>query len=211
MSNIHAEQLKILIADDHAVVRLGLSSLIADQPDMKVVGLARNGLEAVRVALETNPDIVILDLVMPKMDGADATARIRKELPRTKILILTSFGTYEGVARALQSGAAGAITKTTEDEDIVSILHKIARGESVISPDIRKQIGENDPIPNLTHKQLAILEALTRGLTNNDIAKLQSTSPEMVRDHLSVIFNKIGASNRAEAVAIALKKNLLRL
>ena len=204
------QKTRILIADDHAVVRLGLTSLFSAQEDMEVVAQAKNGEEAVHLAVETRPDVVIMDLVMPRMDGADATTKIRESLPDTKVVMLTSFGSYEGVARAIAAGAAGAITKTTEDEQIVPMIRRIAGGETVISPEIRKQLAENPAIPALTERQISILDALTRGLSNNDIAKLHHTTPENIRDHLKVIFAKIGAANRTEAVAIALRKHLLK-
>lgn len=201
---------RLLIADDHAVVRVGLASLFSAQKDMEVVAQAGNGKEAVRLAAETKPDVVIMDLVMPRMDGADATTKIRETLPDAKVVMLTSFGSYEGVARAIAAGAAGAITKTTEDEQIVPTIRRIVAGETVISPEIKKQLAESPSIPSLTERQARILEALTRGLSNNDIAKMLDTTPENVRDHLKVIFSKIGAANRAEAVAITLKKHLLK-
>ena len=206
-----AKRTRILIADDHAVVRLGLTSLFSTQKDMEVVAQAKNGEEAVRLAEEKKPDVVIMDLVMPRVDGAEATTRIIKSLPETKVVLLTSFGSYEGVARAIAAGAAGAITKTTEDEQIVPIIRRIAAGEKVISSEIRKQLAESPSIPDLTERQTRILEALTRGLSNNDIAKLLDTTPENIRDHLKVVFAKIGAANRTEAVAIALKKHLLKI
>jgi DNA-binding NarL/FixJ family response regulator len=205
-----AKRTRILIADDHAVVRLGLTSLFSTQKDMEVVAQAKNGEEAVRLAEEKKPDVVIMDLVMPRVDGAEATSRIRKSLPETKVVILTSFGSYDGVARAIAAGAAGAITKTTEDEQIVPMIRRIAAGEKVISSEIRKQLAESPSIPDLTERQTRILEALTRGLSNNDIAKMLNTTPENIRDHLKVVFAKIGAANRTEAVAIALKKHLLK-
>ena len=205
-----AKRTRILIADDHAVVRLGLTSLFSTQKDMEVVAQAKNGEEAVRLAEEKKPDVVIMDLVMPRVDGAEATTRIRKSLPETKVVMLTSFGSYEGVARAIAAGAAGAITKTTEDEQIVPMIRRIAAGEKVISSEIRKQLAESPSIPDLTERQTRILEALTRGLSNNEIAKLLDTTPENIRDHLKVIFAKIGAANRTEAVAIALRKHLLK-
>ena len=204
------QKTRILIADDHAVVRLGLTSLFSAQKDMEVVAQAKNGEEAVHLAAETRPDVVIMDLVMPRMDGADATTKIRAALPDAKVVMLTSFGSYEGVARAIAAGAAGAITKTTEDEQIVPMIRRIVDGETVISPEIRKQLAESPAIPALTERQITILDALTRGLSNNEIAKLLDTTPENIRDHLKVIFAKIGAANRTEAVAIALRKHLLK-
>ena len=203
------QKIRILIADDHAVVRLGLASLFSTQTDMEVVAKAKNGEEAVGLAVKTRPDVIVMDLVMPHMDGAEAMAKIKELVPSAKVIMLTSFGSYEGVARAIRAGASGAITKTTEDEQIVPIIRRVATGETVISPEIRKQLAENPAIPELSPRQAQILAALTRGLSNPDIAKMLDTTPENVRDHLKVVFAKIGAANRTEAVGIALRKHLL--
>ena len=203
------QKIRILIADDHAVVRLGLASLFSTQTDMEVVAKAKNGEEAVGLAVKTRPDVIVMDLVMPHMDGAEAMAKIKELVPSAKVIMLTSFGSYEGVARAIRAGAAGAITKTTEDEQIVPIIRRVAAGETVVSPEIRKQLAENPAIPELSPRQAQILAALTRGLSNPDIAKMLDTTPENVRDHLKVVFAKIGAANRTEAVGIALRKHLL--
>ena len=203
-------KIKLLIADDHAIVRYGLNSLLSAQKDMTVVGQAKNGEEAVKLALSEKPDVVIMDLVMPKMDGAEATARIKESRPGTKVILLTSFGSYEGVDRALQSGADGAILKTAEDETLVPSIRRVFDGERVISADIRRQMADNPPTAPLTQRQRDILDGVARGLSNADIAKLQGVSMPMVRDQLNVIFHKIGAANRAEAVAIALRRHLLK-
>ena len=202
-------KIKILIADDHAVVRLGLAALFSTQNDMEVVAKAKNGEEAVELAVKTRPDVIIMDFVMPRMDGAEAMTKIQELVPSAKVVMLTSFGSYEGVARAIRAGAAGAITKTTEDEQIVPIIRRVAAGETVVSPEIKKQLAESPAIPALSERQTQILAALTRGLSNPDIAKMLDTSPENVRDHLKIVFAKIGAANRAEAVSIALRKHLL--
>ena len=205
------QKIKLLIADDHAIVRYGLNSLLSAQKDMTVVGQAKNGEEAVKLALSEEPDVVIMDLVMPKMDGAEATARIKESRPGTKVILLTSFGSYEGVDRALQSGADGAILKTAEDESLVPTIRRIFGGECVISADIRRQMVDNPPITELTQRQMEILDGVARGLSNTDIAKLQGVSMPMVRDQLNVIFHKLGAANRAEAVAIAMRRHLLKM
>ena len=204
-------KLKILIADDHAIVRFGLSTLINSNADMEVVGQAANGKVAVQMAEKLHPDIIIMDLVMPHMDGAEATVEILANDPAAKIILLTSFGSFEGIARALAAGAVGAVMKTTDDEKIISIIRKIAAGKTVISPEIQRELATSDPIPELTDRQLAVLEALTRGLSNPDIAKLLNISTKMARDHVCAILTKLGAANRAEAVAIALRKHLLKI
>ena len=205
------QKIKLLIADDHAIVRYGLNSLFSAQKDMTVVGQAKNGEEAVKLALSEKPDIVIMDLVMPKMDGAEATVEIKAKSPKTKVILLTSFGSYEGVNRALGAGADGAVLKTAEDETLVPMIRRVFSGEKVISSDIRRQIAENPPITELTQRQMEILDGVARGLSNTEIAKLQGVSMPMVRDQLNVIFHKLGAANRAEAVAIAMRKHLLKM
>ena len=203
-------KIKLLIADDHAIVRYGLNSLFSTQKDMTVVGQAKNGEEALKLTLSEQPDVVIMDLVMPKKDGAEATVEIKANSPKTKIILLTSFGSYEGVNRALQAGADGAILKTAEDETLIPTVRRVFAGEKVLSADIRRQIAANPPLPQLTQRQIDILDGVTRGLSNVEIAKMLDISAPMVRDHLVVIFRKIGAANRAEAVAIALQKHLLK-
>ena len=204
-------KIKILIADDHAIVRYGLASLIATQPDMEVVGQARNGKEAVDLALKANPDIVIMDLSMPKMDGVEATSVLHDRLPSVRIVILTSFVASDGIAHALDRGAAGAIMKTTDDSALLPALRKIAAGEQVISPDIRKQLAANPPVPERSPRQRDILEAIVRGLTNRDIATQLGIRKDSVEKHIKILLSKIGAANRTEAVAIALRKHLLKI
>lgn len=142
--------IRVIIADDHAVVRAGLAALLDAEPDVAVVGQAKNGLEAVAKARELKPDVVIMDLRMPDMDGATATARLHRILPSVRVLILTSFGEADAVAHALAAGAAGAITKTAEDGELVEVVRKTAAGETYVSPDIRRCLHENPPIPHLT-------------------------------------------------------------
>ena len=204
-------KIKILIADDHAIVRYGLASLIATQDDMEVVGQARNGKEAVDLALKANPDIVIMDLSMPKMDGVEATSVLHDRLPSARVVILTSFVASDGIAHALDRGAVGAIMKTTDDSALLPALRKIAAGERVISPDIRRQLAANPPVPELSPRQRDILEAIVRGLTNRDIASQLGIRKDGVEKHVKALLAKIGAANRTEAVAIALRKQLLKV
>ena len=204
-------KIRILIADDHAIVRYGLASLIATQDDMDVVGQARNGKEAVDLALKANPDVVIMDLSMPKMDGAEATRVLHERLPSARVVILTSFVASDGIAHALENGAAGAIMKTTDDSAILPALRKIAAGERIVSPDIRRQLASNPPVPELSPRQRDILDAIVRGLTNRDIATQLGIRKDGVEKHVKVLLAKIGAANRTEAAAIALRKHLLKI
>lgn len=204
-------KIRILIADDHAIVRYGLASLAATQQDMEIVGEAKNGQEAVRLAAQTKPDVILMDLMMPKLDGAEASLRILKQNPTVRILILTSFGAADGIARALDAGAAGALMKTAEDAALLPAIRDVARGKTVISSEIRKQLDANPPAPELTKRQMEILVSLQRGLSNIDIARQLGIRKDSVEEHIRAIFSKLGAANRTEAVAIAMHKHLLKI
>jgi len=203
--------IKVLVADDHTIVRIGLKALLEYERDIQVVGEAGNGEEAVRKSAELRPDVVIMDLVMPKLDGVEATYRIRTLVPSAKILVLTTFGTSDGIAHALAAGAAGALMKTADDAKLVSTIRRIARGETYVSPDIKKQLSENPPAARLSSRQKEVLESITFGRTNKEIAYQLSIRIDSVEDIVASLCKKLGASNRAEAVAIALRKHLLKI
>lgn len=205
------KMLRILLADDHAVVRLGLKSLLESEDDMIVVGMAKNGREAVRLAQTERPDVIVMDLMMPQMDGVEATAAILSERPETKIIVLTTYGSADNVAHALQAGAVGAITKTEEDATLVTAIRRVAAGRAAVSPEIRRQLAESPPVPKLSARQQEILSSITRGLTTKEIAFQLGISSRSVDEHVNAIIAKIGAANRTEAVAIALRKHLLKL
>lgn len=204
------EKIRVLIADDHAMVRMGLASLLGTEPDIEVVGEAENGKTAIQKSIALKPDVIVMDLVMPNMDGTAATAEILKRLPNTKILLLTSFGTADGIAHAIEAGAKGAMMKNADFSDLVVAIRTIATGGCAISPEIEHFMEEDPPVQKLTQRQNAILASLVRGLTNDDIAKQFSIQRSSVKDHLTAIFEKLGAANRAEAVAIALRKQILK-
>ena len=205
------QKIKVLIADDHAIVRMGLASLLGTKKDIEVVGEAEDGESAVRKAIKLEPDVVIMDLMMPKKDGVAATAEIHRQLPDTKIMILTSYGTSDGIAHALQCGANGALMKSTEFSEFVAAIRTIVGGGRVIAPEIERLLAEDPPVPDLTQRQAEILHSIMRGLTNADIAKQLSIREDSVKEHINAIFAKIGATNRTEAVAIALRKHLLKI
>ena len=205
------KKISILIADDHKLMRMGLVSLFNVQKDMAVVGEAEDGESAIRQARTLTPDIVIMDLMMPKVNGADATAAILADNPDIGVVILSSFSNSADMARAIANGARGAQAKESPTEDLVEAIRIVANGETAIAPEIQQFIKDDPLPPPLTEKQLAILQSVTRGLTNPDIAKQFGISPVSVKKHLTVIFAKLGAASRAEAVTIALRKHLLKM
>lgn len=205
------DKIKILIADDHAIVRMGLATLLGAQDGFEVVGEASNGEQAVTRALKLKPDVVVMDLVMPKKDGVAATTELREKLPTAKCLILTSFGTAEELQAALQAGASGILLKSTANSKLVATIRKVAAGKTVIADDVEQLLAEEQPIPDLSPRQREILESITRGLSNAQIALQLDISAESVKTHMSKLFAKLGAATRAEAAAIALRKHLLKI
>ena len=203
-------KIKVLIADDHTIVRAGLTALLGTEKDIEVVGEAKNGAEAVSKAVELHPDIVIMDLMMPKMDGVEATKELLRKAPSAKTILLTTYGTSDGIAHALRAGARGAVLKNADNSELAKAIRIVAQGGDYISPDIRQQLAADPPVPDLTPRQSEILESMVRGLTDRDIAELLGLSTESVSEHVGAIRQKIGAANRTEAVAIAMRKYLLK-
>ena len=205
------KKIRIILVDDHELLRFGLTMLLQFQKDMEIVGGAGNGAEAVPLVRKLKPDVVVMDLMMPQMDGVESTRRILAELPDTRILLLTSFGTAADVIRAIRAGAAGALVKDTPNDRLIAAIRDVAAGKRVFSPEIRKMIDTEPPPPDFTSRQLEVLNAVTRGFTNADIADILHISPDAVKQHIISICTKLGAANRSEAVAIALRKHLLKI
>ena len=205
------DEISVYLIDDHAVMRHGLASLLGTQRGIRVVGDAGDAPSGIRDVLALEPDVVIMDLMMPEMDGVEATRRLKELRPETKVLILTTFTSADGISHALEAGASGALVKTTELPEFLSAIHTAAAGGRVISPEIEQVLAEDPPVPELTPRQADVLASVTRGFSNEDIARQLGLSIGTVKDYLNATFAKIGASNRAEAVAIALRKHLLKI
>lgn len=203
------DKISILIADDHLIVRTGLAALLGTERDFQVVGQAKNGIEAVRETVRLQPDVVIMDLVMPKKNGVEATAEISEKAPGSRVILLTTFGTSDGIAHALAAGARGAILKNTDNAELVRAIRKVHNGGEFISAEIKQQLAVDPPIPQLTQRQNEILAAMVRGLTDRDIAHLLEIRQDGVNDHVRAILAKLGAANRTEAVAIAMRKHIV--
>ena len=205
------QKIKILIADDHMIVRVGLAALLAHEKDMTVVGEAEDGQQVLDCVDRLRPDVVVMDLMMPVMDGEAATAELKKRPPEVQVVILTSYGTADGIANAIQAGAAGALLKTTDDAILLSAIRTVAAGQEFISPGISQLLASDPPAQKLSPRQLEVLHSMTRGLTNKEIALQLGIGEARVEEHVNAIFSKINASNRAEAVAIAMRKHLLKV
>ena len=201
----------ILVVDDHAIARAGLVSLLETEADLDVIGQAENGSTAIDIVRKSHPQVIIVDLMMPGMDGVELTKRIREIDPDAHILILTTFGDSDDIAHALESGARGALMKNTAVPDLLAAIRTVAAGGESIALEIRKMLRLSPPVPQLTYRQMEILQSVTRGLTNTDIAHQLGITVDCVKDHVNVILQKLGAANRSEAVAIALRKHLLKI
>lgn len=205
------KKIRVLVADDHAIVRMGLIALLAIDGDIEVVGEAEDGKEAVKLAESSKPDVVIMDIMMPVMDGIDATAEIVKRVPGAKVLVLTTSNSSDDYSRALAAGARGIVVKRAANMELLSSIRKVADEKTVMSPEARRLMQEDPPAPKFTDRQLGIIHSMMRGLTNHEIATQFNITPDCVKAHIKRVCNKIGAANRTEAVAIALRKRLLKI
>ena len=197
---------RILIEDDHSVVRMGLAFLLGTAKNIEIVGEAINGEDAVRKAMKLRPDVIVMDLVMPKKDGVAATEEIRSAAPETKVMILTTFGTSDDIARALKAGAIGAIMKSSTNRELLSAVQAVAAGKRFVSAEVEGILANDPPLPELSQRQREILDSISRGLTNKDIAAQLDISLESVKSHIKVILEKLNAASRTEAASIAQRK-----
>ena len=206
------DKIKVLIADDHAIVRMGLSALLETKPDIEVVGEAVNGDLAVKKALKLKPDIVIMDLLMPGLDGIAATKALHEQVPDIKVLVLTTSTVSDDLSRALQNGASGIVIKSSSNGTLVQAIRDIAVGKRYLPKEVSTLISIDPPVGHdLTDRQTQILQLVAQGQSTYSIAQDLNLSEIMVKKHLSAVFRKLGAANRTEAVAIALRKQLVKM
>lgn len=209
----------VLIVDDHTVVRDGLNALISSEPGMKVIGMCGDGAEAVRMTVDLQPDVILLDLVMPRMDGVQATLEIRKVYPRARILVLTSFAENHMVYSAIKAGAIGYLMKDTSSEELIKAIRETYVNKPVLGPDIARKLmediqgAEDQPVGNhdLTDREIEILQQMALGRTNQDIADDLVLSERTVRTHVTNILAKLGLSNRTQAVLFALRTGIAHI
>jgi DNA-binding NarL/FixJ family response regulator len=195
--------IRVLLADDHGVVRDGLARLIAALDDMEVVGTAADGLEAVRRSAELGPDVVLMDLDMPRMDGIEATRRVLKDRPGTAVLVLTSFSDRARILGAVEAGACGYLLKDVSADEVADGIRAAARGESPIDPRAARTIitarSQPDPGSELSAREAEVLTLLVEGLANKLIARRLEISEKTVKTHLTSIFRTLGVTDRTQA------------
>lgn len=206
--------IRILIADDHPVVREGLAGMLAGQPDMMVVAQAENGAQAVTLWAQQQPDVVLMDLRMPGMDGVAAIAAIKGQRPLAPILVLTTYDSDADILRAIEAGATGYLLKDAPREELFRAIRAAARGESVLSPAIAARLMTRMRAPveeSLSAREIEVLQLVAAGQSNREIGKALHISAATVKTHLIHIFAKLGVSDRTAAVTAALEKGIIRL
>jgi len=208
--------IKILLVDDHEMVRIGVSAYLQVQPDMEVIGEAVNGLEAVEKALELRPDIILMDMVMPVMNGAEATKAIIEQWPEAKVMIITSFLDDDKVYPALEAGAISYILKTSNAKRIADAIRETLKGQTVLEPEVTTKMmqrmrsgNERQLHDDLTDRELEILLLLTQGKTNQDIAEELFIAVKTVKTHVSNLLSKLEVQDRTQAVIYAFKHELV--
>ena len=207
--------IRILVVDDHRHIHDVITRILIGISDMTIVGQAANGVEAVRLCEEVRPDLILMDVVMPVMDGMQATGRIHDKHHEIKILVLSSFQDHESVHQLLRGGAVGYITKDALANDLVHVIRTTMQGKAVFSPSIIEKLISSESTPsaterfNLTDRELEVLIAMADGLTLQQMALKLSITLSTVKYHSANIFRKLGAQNRSEALVVALKNNLI--
>ncbi len=213
------EQIKVLIADDHPVVREGLFAMLSRQPDFKVVGEAKDGVEAVDMARRLKPDVVLMDLRMPEMDGVEAMRQIKSTDPDIKFIILTTYSDDEYIFSGIEAGARAYLLKDAPREELFKAIRAVYKGESLIQPVVASklidrfaELSRRAPSgEQLTERELEILQLMAKGAANKEISAQLSISESTVKTHISNIFQKLGVNDRTEAVTEALRRGIIRL
>ncbi len=207
-------KIKVVIVDDHNVVRSGLGAFMMIYDDLELIGEASNGKEAVEICGKLNPDVVLMDLIMPEMDGADATKEIREKYPCTQVIILTSFKEEELVERALQAGAIGYLLKNASADELASAIRSAKRGQPTLSPEatqilIKASSRSPEIGHDLTAREKEVLKMMVDGLSNPEIADRLIVSRSTVKFHVSSILSKLGVASRTEAVSVSIRNKLV--
>jgi DNA-binding NarL/FixJ family response regulator len=207
------EPLRVLLADDHAVFRKGLSALLTSLPEAVVIGEASDGAQAVRLCADLLPDLVVMDVNMPELDGIEATRQIVAARPATRVLVLTMFDDDESVFAAMRAGAGGYLVKGSDTDEVVRAITAVANGEAIFGPSVARRIlafltrplsaFDTQQFPQLSSREREVLHLIAAGVANADIARRLFLSPKTVRNHVSSIFTKLQVADRAQAIVQA--------
>ena len=212
--------IRVLLTDDHAIVRKGVRALLATEPDIEIVGEASNGAEAVTQAEALCPDVILMDLMMPKLDGIEATRQITTKIPTARVIVLTSFAADEKVFPAIKAGALGYLLKDSGPEQLVRAIHQVYRGEPSLEPSIARKVlfelaqpPKQQPLTAypLTERELDVLKLIAQGCSNKEIALKLSVSELTVRTHVSNVLGKLHLASRTQAALYALQKRISSL
>lgn len=213
------KKIKILVADDHPPFAQGLSKLLMEQPDLMPVGIASNGEEAVRLVRELKPDVVVMDIAMPKLNGIEATKQIKSELPTISVLVLSAYGYHPYVLSALEAGAAGYLLKNVPMRELLNAIRAVCMGETVLDQKVAekllrsltKPLGDTPSSSRLSSRELQVLKLGARGLSNKEIGDKLFASERTIQSHFTSIFQKLEVGSRIEAVVKAIKEGWLTL
>ncbi len=212
--------IRILVVDDHPVVRKGIVAMLDTEPGLEVIGECSNGIEAVEKSLSLLPDIILMDLVMPEMDGVEAIRNIKAKQPELRILVLTSFASDDKVFAAIDAGASGYLLKDSDPEDLIRAIHQVNRGESSLHPVVARRLLQQlqQPAPKktvereeLTDRELEVLRYIAQGNSNQQIAEIMVVSKATVHTHVSRILSKLQVASRTQAALLALKEGYVTL
>jgi NarL family two-component system response regulator LiaR len=208
------EPIRVLIVDDHAVVREGLRAFLDLQDDIEVVGEAEDGHEAVAAAAKLAPEVVLMDLVMPRLDGASAMRAIRERVPASRVIVLTSFLDEEKLLPALRAGAAGYLLKNAQPQEVARAVRAAHRGEVLLDPVVAARLvstlaGEEDPLERLTPREREVLQLIGRGFPNKQIARELQLSEKTVKTHVGHVLAKLGVTDRTQAAVVAVRSGIV--
>ena len=212
-------RIRVLVVDDHTIVRDGIRALLTLTGDIEVVGEASNGSEALKMVKELEPDVVLMDIAMPIMDGLEATRRIHKEFPRTRVLVLTQYDDKEYVFPVIEAGASGFISKVAASSELASGIRSVSQGDSYLSPPVAKLLVEDyqrgggrtihDPYDQLTDRERDVLKLAAEGYTTQKIAEMLVVTPKTVEGHKTNLMAKLGIHNRTELVKYAVRRGII--
>ena len=214
MTDETKDQIQIVIVDDHPVVREGLAGMLAGQADFAIAGLAANGAEAITLDARLRPDVILMDLRMPELDGVGAILAIKKQRPSANILVLTTYDSDADIVRAVEAGATGYLLKDTPREELFRAVRAASRGESVLAPAVAARLMTRMRAPAeeaLSAREIEVLQLVSRGKSNRDIGKALHISTATVKTHLIHIFDKLGVNDRTSAVTAALERGIISL